>query len=47
MDDASEVDKWTKVVSQTRADELRNEAVDAGQGMASHTEDSQENNGKK
>jgi hypothetical protein len=28
-----------------RADELRNEAVDAGQGMASHTEDSVEING--
>jgi len=47
MGDASEVDKWTKVVSQTRADELRNETVDAGQGMASHTEDNDENNGKK
>ena len=29
----------------TRADELRNEAVDVGQGMASHTEDSDESNG--
>jgi len=28
-----------------RADELRNEAVDVGQGMASHTKDSVEING--
>lgn len=47
LGDASEVEKWSQVVSQTRADELRNEAVDAGQGMASHTEDNVEVNGNK
>ncbi len=32
-------DFYVELTCLTRADELRNEAVDAGQGMASHTED--------
>ena len=36
---------YVKVICLTRADELRNEAVDVGQGMASHTEDSDEKHG--
>lgn len=34
-----------KLHLEIRADELRNEAVDAGQGMASHTEDVVKSNG--